>query len=344
MSGKYRTFVEGRAAQRDALAAITDRVTRRLGELADAGSLRGAGPLFVAMGASLAACAAPLWALRARGHEAYRIGAGDAPLPLTVRGRAVVAVSQSGGSVETLEALRSLPDDVETIAVVNVWPSDVAGAARAAVDLGNERDSYASTIGYTGTLVALGVLADMWDGGAPDPGWRDLPGLLGDFEKEAAAATAEAAAAFDGVSSVDFVGDASAVGTAEAGALLFREVARVPSAAMGTRQYLHGAMESAGGTAHVIVGGDREVALGRQLSEAGHPVLLLTSRDVSPGPLLRVVRVPDLPPVQRSVLEAVVLQGLAQALAEARDVPIESFVFHSADTKTAMAAYSGETA
>jgi hypothetical protein len=49
--------------------------------------------------------------------------------------------------------------------------------------LGNWPDSYASTVGYTATVAALGILADAWDGGVIDPGWADLAALFASAEK-----------------------------------------------------------------------------------------------------------------------------------------------------------------
>jgi len=59
-------------------------------------------------------------------------------------------------------------------AVVNRTPSPIADVANIVIDIGNIPDSYASTVGYTATVAALGILADSWDGGAIDPGWQDL--------------------------------------------------------------------------------------------------------------------------------------------------------------------------
>jgi glucosamine--fructose-6-phosphate aminotransferase (isomerizing) len=45
------------------------------------------------------------------------------------------------------------------------------------------------------------------------------------------------------------------------------------------------------------------------------------------------VRLPKLPAPQRAILEALVMQQLVGAVADARGVDIEEFVFHNADTK-----------
>ncbi|GMA87692.1 hypothetical protein GCM10025868_29420 [Angustibacter aerolatus] len=50
---------------------------------------------------------------------------------------------------------------------MNVPGSPLTSVVDAVLDLGDERDSKASTIGFTGTLAALGLLADAWEAPAP---------------------------------------------------------------------------------------------------------------------------------------------------------------------------------
>lgn len=57
---------------------------------------------------------------------------------------------------------------------------------------------------------------------------------------------------------------------AEAGALLLREVARMPASAAETRNYLQVAMECAGDTTHLFFGEGRELGAAREIGQAGH--------------------------------------------------------------------------
>ena len=102
---------------------------------------------------------------------------------------------------------------------------------------------------------------------------------------------------------------------------------------MGTRQYLHGSMESAGEGAHLLFGGEREHEVARTLSEAGHRVVLVTTDDVESASDLEVVRLPHTSSNAKAVLEALFLQGIVAEVAQARGVEIEEFVFHNDDTK-----------
>jgi glucosamine--fructose-6-phosphate aminotransferase (isomerizing) len=332
MSDGFLAYAAARATQAEALDAAVARLTGAVTSLAGSGRLSGPGPVFVGIGASLAAACAPVWELRRRGVHSWRLGAGDHPVPFPASSHPVIGVSQSGRSAETLAVLESMEPSLRH-AVVNVVPSPIAATATSLLDLGSIPDSYASTIGYTATVAALGLLADAWDGGRIDPGWARLGSVFAAAERELGEQVRALAPLFADATSADFVGAGPAVGSAEESALLFREVARIPSTGMSTRQYLHGSMESAGGGVHVIFGDAREHAVAGTLSRSGHPVILVTSEPVEPAPHLHAVAVPRLPAAQRAVVEILVTQILVEAVAEVRGVDIEEFVFHNADIK-----------
>ena len=336
MDGRDIPFVEARLTQADRLAVAIESVAGQLAALRASGELTGPGPIFVGIGASLAAACAPVWELRGRGVHSWRLGAGDLPLPFPRSRHPIVGVSQSGRSYETLTVLQEVPEN-QRYAVVNYRPSPIAELVRRTISLDNVPDSYASTIGYTATIAALGMLADSWDGGVIDPGWSRLPEILRACDAEFTANIRPIAELFGPVESIDFVGAGPSVGSAESGALLFREVARIHATAMSTRQYLHGSMESAGDGVHVLLGDTRELEVARTLSQAGHQVVLLTAEPVPAGPRLCTVRMPALPAAQRAVIEALFMQVVVGEVANLRGVDIEEFVFNNTDTKVAIA-------
>jgi fructoselysine-6-P-deglycase FrlB-like protein len=327
----YNTFADARATQADELGRAIPLIAAQIADRQAAGELEGPGPVFVGIGASLAAACAAVWELRSRGIHSWRLGAGDLPVPFPESVHPIVGISQSGRSAETLAVLDSVAPELR-LAVVNTEPSPISQIA-STIALGNLADSYASTIGYTATVAALGMLADAWDGGRIDPGWFTLNETFSRVEADLANRVGGLAELFRTVASSDFVGAGPAVGSAEAGALLFREVARIPATGMSTRQYLHGSMESAGDGVHVVFGDSRELDLATTLSEAGHHVILISGEPVDSTPTLHVVQLPKLPAAQRAVLEALVMQVLVGAVAAVRGVEIEEFVFHNADTK-----------
>ncbi|GHH72578.1 hypothetical protein GCM10018793_09840 [Streptomyces sulfonofaciens] len=334
MTDGYITYSSARATQATALAAAITRLTGEVTRLADEGRLAGPGPVFVGIGASLAAVCAPVWELRSRGVHSWRLGAGDHPLPFPRSSHPVFGVSQSGRSAETLAVLKSV-DAPQRYAVVNAAPSPIADTATVVLGLGGIPDSYASTIGYTATVAAAGMLADAWEGGAVHPGWADLGEVFASTERDLTDRVRALAPLFTAAASADFVGTGPAVGSAEESALLFREVARIPSTGMSTRQYLHGSMESAGGGVHVLFGGAREAAIAETLARSGHPAVLVTSEPGDGAPLVHRVPVPALPAAQRAVTEILVTQILVEAVAELRGVDVEEFVFHNTDIKVA---------
>jgi fructoselysine-6-P-deglycase FrlB-like protein len=335
VNGGHIPFRAARATQAEQLGVAIESVIRSVGGLAAAGDITRPGPIFVGIGASLAAACAPVWVLRERGIHSWRLGAGDYPLPFPRSTHPVVGVSQSGRSAETLAVLESVPADLR-YAVVNTAPSPIADVAGTVIEIGNIPDSYASTVGYTATVAALGILADAWDSGGADPGWQTLAGAFAQVEDQLTEPVTALAPLFASAGSADFVGAGPSVGSAEAGALLFREVARVPATGLGTRQYLHGSMESAGDTVHVLFGDVREPAVADTLAAAGHQVILVTAEEVAPRPSLATVRLPRRPPAQRAILEALVMQILVAAVADLRAIDIEEFVFHHSDTKVAV--------
>ncbi|GAA0607620.1 sugar isomerase [Kribbella sandramycini] len=320
------TFLAGRDAQPAALARIAAHVTRQLDTWSAAGVLTGR-PLFTGIGASFAALAVPVATLRAAGVASQRVRAdelGDHPGGFDPG--FVVGVSQSGRSAETLAAFEGLTG-VPRVALVNVAPAPLTEVAEYALDLGSEPDSYASTVGFTGTIVALDLLV------GTKPVWTRIDDLVRQVRADAVHVVDSIRSQAAGVTSADVVAAGASRASAEETALLLREVPRIPATASPTRTYLHGEMESAGSTLHVIFGDGREHVLARTLSAAGHHTLLVTADPIEPAAHLAVVPLPSVAPAVRVVLETVVAQELVAALADERGVPAEAFVFANDDTK-----------
>jgi glucosamine--fructose-6-phosphate aminotransferase (isomerizing) len=330
----YISLAEARAGQADLLEQAIPRIADQVRRAPKAGALSGPGPIFLGIGASFAAAAGAVWTLRSRGIDSWRLNAGEYPIPFPVSEHPIVGVSQSGRSAETLAVLSATTGRLR-MAVVNVSPSPVADIASTPIALGNLPDSYASTTGYTATIAALGMMAEAWDGGETDPSWSTFVEHFRRVEAEMAGRVRQLASVLADVVAADYAAAAPSVGSAEVGSLLLREIARVPATGFSTRQYLHGAMESAGQTAHVLVGGERELGVAQTLAHAGHKVILVTTLDVVEQPHLSVVRIPDVSAVQRTILEALVMQSLAVETALIKGIDPDAFVFFHNDTKVA---------
>nr|WSW42109.1 SIS domain-containing protein [Streptomyces sp. NBC_01001] len=334
MSGSRITFLEGQAGQGAALARIADRVRSQLASPERAALRAARRPLFTGIGASYAALAVPVQQLRKAGVVTQRVLSSE--IETGTAGfdtDCLIAVSQGGRSRETIAACRSAAaPGITRTALLNVLPSRLGELADLTVGLGNEPDSHASTIGYTGTVVALDLIAGAIAGRTQDP-WDDIAEQTAAVHGRAAEVVAGLRERGARCIASDAVAAGASCASAEEGALLLREVVRMTAAASATRNYLHGEMESAGNTLHLVFGDGREIELARSLADSGHLTLLLTTARVEPADSLSVIRLPEVPDAVRVVLETVVLQELVARLSAERGVPIESFVFAHDDTK-----------
>jgi len=328
----YIKLAAARANQADVLEQALPAIRHEVLAAQASGALSGPGPIFLGVGASFAASAAPVWMLRSRGIHSWRLNAGEYPIPFPASPHPIIGVSQSGKSTETLAVLKAVAP-AQRMAVLNVVPSPIADIATTTIGLGNLADSYASTTGYSATIAALAMIAEAWDGGQIDESWSALPAAFRALEAQMDQRVAGLAALLRDTHSVDYAAAAPSVGSAEVGALLLREVARISASGLSTRQYLHGAMESAGKTGHVLCGAERETGVAHTLAHAGHDVILVTALDVPEEAHLSVIRIPELAPAQRAILEALVMQYLAVETALQRGLDPDAFVFFHTDTK-----------
>jgi glutamine---fructose-6-phosphate transaminase (isomerizing) len=215
-----------------------------------------------------------------------------------------------------------------------VLRSPIVSAADATLALSLLEDSAVRTLGYTGTLQALGLLRDAL---APEHAQPDWDALADEVDRQVPAAENFAERALPRVRdlrSFDVVGSGPQFGTAAQGALLLREVCRLPGAAYDTYQYLHGPVEAAEpGLAVIVIGSGRETKLATSLAEAGATVLLVTSESVAEQHGMSVFTVPAQYEDFLPILEVLPLQTLTVLLATARGVPVGEFRRHQDDTK-----------
>lgn len=327
----WLSFEEGVSVQPrgliDALSAA-----REWGERHDlAAAFGGRSLLMVGIGASYSAVASPLYELRRRGVSAARSAGGDLPPDGIALADRYLGVSQSGRSRETLQVLQQVGRD-RRASLVNAVESPLADVSDVSLSLGGIADSRMSSVAFSATVLGLGVLADLITDGTPHPSWVEVPGQVESLLADPLPAVADFAEQTEGRGVFDVVGAAASLTAAEQGALLFREGPFIPSLGIDTRSYLHGPMDCAGpATAHVLIGREREAQLADQLAEKGVPILLITDRAVTAA--ARIVRVPELPVVQRSILEAVVLQRVVIEVSRLRGLDVEQRAFVRQDTK-----------
>jgi glucosamine--fructose-6-phosphate aminotransferase (isomerizing) len=336
-------YIEAIRAQGKNLRSSRAAVTDRLRDL-DLAPWRNRRLAITGMGASTNAITAVLGAywsvgLPASGWSGAELqSAGPA-----ASAEALIAVSQTGKSAEIYSALRHLPGGFPRLVVTDAEDSPIAGLADAAIPLALLEDSAVRTIGYTGTVQALLLLRDaLAPGCGPAADWDQLADEL-----ELQLASAEQLAAqllptLRNATAFDVVGSGTHAGTAAQGALLLREVCKLPASAYETYQYLHGPIEAVGpGLALIAIGGAREARLAESMAAAGATVLLITTGEAaaagdaamaagSPG--LTVFRLPDMDLAQ-AVLAILPLQTITWLLAEDRGCPDGEFRYHQDDTK-----------
>lgn len=323
------SYTDALVQQPKALTAMAGRMREQLASAADVLAARQ--PVFVGIGASYAVSAVAVHALQRRGIPASRVTPGQLPETAPAPGDLVVAVSQSGRSAETATLLEQWSGTANA-ALVNVPGTPVADKVRYAFDLGGQADSRASTLGFTGTVVGLGMLAEAWQGGTVAGDWEQVGELVAEVEPGLVEVARDLALDVSATTAVEVVACGASLASAEEGALLVREGARIPSTGWDTRSYLHGPMESAGATAHIVVGGAREAELAATLARAGHLAVLVTSESTAPAGV-RVVHVPAVAGARRVVVETLFFQHLVGAMAELRGADMDEFLFNPGDTK-----------
>jgi glutamine---fructose-6-phosphate transaminase (isomerizing) len=345
MERERMRYIDAVRTQGKSLRASRTAVTDRLGSL-DLAPWRQRRLALVGMGASSNAISAALpgyWAvgLSAAAWAGSEFGlAGPA-----AAAEAVIAVSQTGKSAEVYAALRDT--QCPRLVVTDVADSPLTGFAEAVVPLSLLPDSNVRTIGYTGTIQALGLLRDALAGrdrtAGADQTWEDaadgLEALLPAAEELAEGLLPR----LRGVTAFDVVGSGVHAGTALQGALLLREVCKLPATGYETYQYLHGPIEAAeAGRVVVAIGGAREAKLAADLAAAGSTVVHVAAGPTVPAGEAMSGGGPGIPatfaviaadPLAQAVLAILPLQTITGQLAEDLGLPDGEFRYHQDDTK-----------
>jgi len=285
------------------------------------------------IGASYQAALAGALYLRASGIRAF------AYTPTDLYGRtdeaadAFIALSASGQSREIYDVMREA-SAAPRLAVCRGSDNPLADLTGAVLAADSGADNGASSTGYTGTLLALGMLIDRLAGNSFD--WTRLPGAVATVLSGAQRAAGQAARLLQGSTSIDIVG--AGVGFANAGeaAMLIREAVRVPASGWDTLNYLHGPMESQDAATGVIsVGDGREVKIAQDMAGFGCPCVLVTRRtDVADAERLVVISIPALGNAMAdAILEIIAIQLVVGDMQDAAGLTDITFRYRQTDTK-----------
>lgn len=288
------------------------------------------------IGASYEAAGVAAGELQRRGRRANTWRAVDLMEPGDP-GDAIIVFSVGGRSIEPIAAL-TIHSTLPSLAITSGGNDPLSRTASAALRFESGPDSLPSSTGYTGSLLAGGLLIDALCG-EDSFNWNDIPLIASEVLETSAKKMARIGEMFHDQRAIDCVGAISALGTAGEACLLIREAARVPTGVADTLHYLHGPMESMDQATGILIFGDgREVRLAQELAEIGCAVLLVTaSESPQDAKNLAVVKVPSLQNrVARSIVDILPAQLLAAELSDAAGLTDAQFRYSQNDTKVTM--------
>jgi glucosamine--fructose-6-phosphate aminotransferase (isomerizing) len=274
------------------------------------------------MGSSLHALYPLEIVLTARGENVTRVDTSELiySMPsLLAEGTLVVAVSQSGQSVEMVRLLEKNAQRATVIGVTNTADSQLAKQAdfMMLTQCGEEFSVSAKT--YVGTLAALEIVAAAWCGEEAGAVFAELeqgPALVEDYLAQWRKHVESLAGEMRNIRQLFFVGRGRSLASAGTGALITKESTRTAAEAMSSAAFRHGPMEMAGPETMVLVL-EGEAAfrvlnskLVRDIHKNGGRAEL-----VGPGAKIRALRIPDKLTRLLPIMEILPIQMLTLALA-----------------------------
>lgn len=315
------------------LLAMADRLHDQIQSLSMTKPKRVA---LIGIGASHAAAASAAYQMRCDGLDALRFLPSELPAGLSGFDGLTVLISQSGRSAEVVALVREGLGNAN-IAITNYTPSPLGTICENELNLGNLSDSSVSFVSFTGSMLALALLADHWAGRDRLTFWKQQITQAFEAVERNYDQIRDIAGMLLQTSYADVVAPAPLMSAAEEAVLMLREGPRLFATAMETRQYLHGPMDAAGPGAHLVFGFTREAQLISQLSERTRH-LAFVSTDGStqvPAGVHRLVLPAGLAdPMSFTFAATAIAQKLTLHAADIRGIDINEAAFQRIDTKT----------
>lgn len=216
---------------------------------------------------------------------------------------AVVAVSQSGESIETRRAADSVRESSKLVAITNRADSHLAGLAEVVLPMVAGAEASISTKTYSNTLALLHLLAAVLserDMNEAHEALEHVADGMDGFLREQQEEMAEAARFLEGAPFLYFIARGPALAAAYQGALTFNEGARLPTCALSGGAFRHGPFELSGREFAAVFLAPRgrtwEITTGMacEVAESGGRVLLLTEETPAKMPRgIRAVKLED---------------------------------------------------
>lgn len=308
----------------------------------DVSGFRGKTVGFAGIGASYQAALAGAALLRARGTRSFAYCSTDLYDAADAGADAFVALSASGQSVEIADVMQ-VRSGLPRIAICRGIDNPLAEITGAVIGYNSGADNGASSTGYTGMLLAIGLLGDRILG-KTTADWAGLPQVIAALLASVAQPAKRAADLLAGRVSIDVVGAGAGFATAGEAAILIREAVRIPAVGWDTLNYLHGPMEAQdGNTGLIVLGNGREVQIAQDMAGFGCPSVLITNRDdVAGGDKLAVIKVPS---IDNEIADAII-QIIASQLVVAEmqdDASLTDTRFRYPQSGTKLKAWSATT-
>ncbi|MFB9979884.1 SIS domain-containing protein [Mesorhizobium kowhaii] len=325
----YRQAV---ARQTESLEIGRRSVTRSLDGL-DLDAFAGKAIGLAGIGASYQAALAGALYLRACGMRAFAYTPTDLYGRTEAAADAFIALSASGQSREISDVMHEA-SEAPRLAVCRGSDNPLADLTGAVLATDSGADNGASSTGYTGTLLALGMLIDRLAGNSFD--WARLPSAVATVLSGAEQAAGQAATLLQGRTSIDIVGAGVSFANAGEAAMLIREAVRVPASGWDTLNYLHGPMESQdAATGLIAIGDGREVKIATDVAMFGCPSVLVTRRTaVASADRLVVISIPALGnAVADAILEIIAIQLIVGDMQDAAGLTDIVFRYRQTDIK-----------
>ncbi len=297
--------------------------------------------VFTAMGGSFSAVFPAMLKLIAHGIEVFAVESSELLYDyrhLLHDRTLVIAVSQSGESVEVVKLFDAVIGQRPVIGVTNTPGSSLARRSQLALFIGAGEENAVSTKTYTCTLTALDLLTAALLGEPLEPLAASLRQTADTIEAALPGWQAMAdtlAASLEPVRFLIFMGRGIHRASALASALIVKETAKLPTEGMVTGQFRHGPMEvmAPGVTPFIFMGSGAAVELHRTLAQdfdsKGIPVVTIGA----PAFNDRSIRVQPPDPARLPLAEIVPIQLLAAALATRSGIEPGTF-FHSRKVTT----------
>jgi glucosamine--fructose-6-phosphate aminotransferase (isomerizing) len=299
--------------------------------------------IFTGMGASLFAAMPAVARLAEHGFAAQIVESaellhyGSASLR---RGDVAILISRSGGSVEVLRlAERMRAAGVTIVGVTNVPGAELEHVADSTLSIGSQADQLVAVQTYTGTVLALLLLAE-----------QIITGDAATFAEEACATALPKLSTFiakchdaseswqewlDSPAPLYLLGRGPALASAYEGALLLHETAKAAAVSMSCGQFRHGPVEAVSSDFRAVVFGTLELtraldrALVDDLSRMGAKVRWIGPTEANGDHAHSLVQWPEAPPALAAIFEIVPLQFAAYRLALWRDIVPGDFRYAS---------------